>query len=474
MRKRKLFLAGQWTDGASLHPVRSPFDGSGVAEVAMAGPEEREAAAAAALDAAPRMAASPPHERARLLDAAHDLLSRRQDDAVERICEEAGKPITYARVEALRCLDTLRAAAHVARDPELDGVHLGGYAAGAGRLALITRVPVGPVLGIAPFNFPLNLVAHKIAPAVAAGCPIVLKPASATPSAALLLAEVLQEAGLPDGALSVLPCPGAEAASLVEDGRFRLISFTGSDVVGWNLHATARRTHVSLELGGNAAVMVEPDAGEPMQVARRVAAAAYGFAGQSCIAVQRVLVHRAIYDAFREALIQAVNAVPWGDPFDDCTVCGPLITEADADRVESWVKAAMDAGGTRLAGGAREGSVLEPILLENVPRDADVVAQEVFGPVAVLSAYDHFEAGLAMVNDSRYGLQAGVFTHDVTKIRRAWEVLQVGGIIQGDVPTWRCDAMPYGGVKDSGLGREGPRYAVREMTEERLLVLGSS
>ncbi len=474
MRKRQLFLAGQWTDGEAYRPVHSPFDGSVVCEVAVAGAAERASAAEAALEAAPRMAALPPHERARLLDAAHDLLSRRHEDAVERICEEAGKPITYARVEALRCLDTLRAAAHVARDPELEGIHLGGYPAGAGRLALITRVPVGPVLGIAPFNFPLNLVAHKIAPAVAAGCPIVLKPASATPSAALLLAEVLQEAGLPDGALSVLPCAGPDAASLVDDGRFRLISFTGSDVVGWDLHARARRTHVSLELGGNAAVMVEPDAGDPVQVAKRVAAAAYGYAGQSCIAVQRVLVHRTMHDAFREALIRAVRAVPWGDPFDDCTVCGPLITAADADRIESWVGAAMDAGATRLCGGEREGNALEPILLESVPTDQDVVAREVFGPVAVLSAYDDFEHGLAMVNDSRYGLQAGLFTHDVTKIRRAWDVLQVGGIIQGDVPSWRCDAMPYGGVKDSGLGREGPRYAVREMTEERLLVLGSS
>lgn len=472
MSTRSLFLAGTWVEGECTVPVHSPYDGAVVAQVARAGSSERERAAATAADAAPRMAALPAHERVRILEAARDLLARRREDAAERIACEAGKPVTFAQVEALRCLDTFTAAARAARSPEVEAIDLSGYAAGGGRLALVRRVPVGPILAITPFNFPLNLVAHKVAPAIAAGCPIVVKPASQTPSAALLLAEILQEAGLPDGALSVIPCAGGEAESLVTDERFRLVTFTGSDVVGWDLQQRARRKRVTLELGGNAAVLVEPDAGDFPAIARRIAAAAYGYAGQSCISVQRVLVHCDVLAPLRDALVEAAEATPWGDPLDDRTVCGPLITAGDADRVQAWVEAGVRAGGRMLTGGERDGSVLAPILLEDVPPGEDVIKREVFGPVAVLSSYDDFDAGLAMANDSRYGLQAGIFTRDVAKVRRAWDVLEVGGIIQGDVPSWRCDAMPYGGVKDSGTGREGPAYAVREMTEERLLVLG--
>jgi acyl-CoA reductase-like NAD-dependent aldehyde dehydrogenase len=469
---RPLFLAGRSLLGGDVLLVRSPFDGRVVAEVARAGPAIRERAVAAAAGAAPAMARWPAHERVAVLEGTVRLLGARQEEAARTVSEEAGKPLRLARAEVLRCLDTLAAAAAVARSPEVAALDLSGYAAGAGRLALVRRVPVGPVLAITPFNFPLNLVAHKVAPAIAAGCPIVVKPASATPSPALLLAELLREAGLPDGALSVIPCTGAEAAALVEDPRFALLTFTGSDVVGWDLQRRAGRKRVALELGGNAAALVEADAGDLEDVARRIAAAAYGFAGQSCISVQRVLAHHDVAAELRAALVAATADTTAGDPSDERVVCGPLIEPREADRVESWVDAALAAGAVSRLERRRTGNLLSPVLLEGAPPDADVVRREVFGPVAVLETYTTFDEGLARVNDSRYGLQAGVFTRDLARVRRAWERLDVGGVIQGDVPSWRADAMPYGGVKDSGRGREGPAWAVREMTEERLLVLG--
>jgi len=330
---------------------------------------------------------------------------------------------------------------------------------------------VGPVLAITPFNFPLNLVAHKLAPAVAAGCPVVLKPATQTPSPALMLAAILEEAGLPAGALPVIPSRAADVQPLAVDERFGLLTFTGSMDVGWKLKELAWRRRVALEMGGNAAVVVEPDIDDPEAVARRIAGAAFGYAGQSCISVQRILVQEDIYLQMREALVTATGAVPWGDPADEATVCGPLIDEANVLRVEQWIRSGVEARGRLLAGGRREGNVIVPTLLEEVPGDQPVVADEVFGPVAVLFAYEDFGQALCMVNDSRYGLQAGIFTRDTEKVQRAWEEIEAGGIVQGDVPTWRTDPMPYGGVKASGVGREGPLWAYREMTEERLLVL---
>jgi acyl-CoA reductase-like NAD-dependent aldehyde dehydrogenase len=330
---------------------------------------------------------------------------------------------------------------------------------------------VGPVLAITPFNFPLNLVAHKLAPAVAAGCPVVLKPASQTPSPAVLLAGALDEAGLPKGALSVVPSRGSDAQTLASDDRFALLTFTGSMVVGWRLKELAWRRRVTLELGGNAAVVVEPDVDDVDDVARRIAAAAYGYAGQSCISVQRVLAHEDVYMSLRRALVEATEKVSHGDPNHDGVICGPLIDEANADRVMQWVERARAAKGRLLAGGERNGNVVSPTLLEEVPSDEPVVSDEVFGPVACLDAYEDFEQALLMVNDSSYGLQAGIFTNDAEKAQQAWNELEVGGIIVGDVPSWRTDPMPYGGVKGSGVGREGPAYTYREMTEERLLVI---
>jgi acyl-CoA reductase-like NAD-dependent aldehyde dehydrogenase len=327
------------------------------------------------------------------------------------------------------------------------------------------------VLAITPFNFPLNLVAHKLAPAIAAGCPVVLKPASQTPGPALLLAAALDQAGLPKGALSVIPSRGSDAERLAADDRIAKLTFTGSMAVGWRLKELGWRRRVTLELGGNAAVIVEPDAGDLDAIARRIAGAAYGYAGQSCISVQRVLAHERIYVDLRRALEEATRQLATGDPADEAVVCGPLIDAANAERVEQWIADGVAAGGRLLAGGRREGSIVRPALLEEVPHRCDIVSDEVFGPAAVLDPYEDFSQALNLVNDSRYGLQAGVFTSDTSKIQEAWMKLDVGGIIHNDVPTWRADPMPYGGVKGSGVGREGPEWAVREMTEERLLVL---
>ncbi len=471
MRELGVFLAGSWHDGSDTMEVRSPFDGRSVATVGRGGPGELEAAAAAAERAATTCAAMSPAARAAILHRATHLLAERRDDLAAAISEEAGKPIALAKVEADRCVDTFTEAARVAVAPEVEARDLSGYDAGAGRLALVRRVPRGPVLAITPFNFPLNLVAHKLAPAVAAGCPVVLKPASQTPSPALLLADILAQAGLPEGALSVVPCSGSDAERLVTDDRFALVTFTGSMEVGWKLRRLGWRRPVTLELGGNAAVVVEPDVGDEAAVARRIASAAFGYAGQSCIAVQRILVHEDLYMSMRRELVAAAEATVTGDPARTDVVCGPLISDGDADRVMTWIEEATSARGRLLAGGTREGNVVAPTLLEEVPPDEKVVADEVFGPVAVLDPYEDFAQALNMVNDSRYGLQAGIFTRDVSKVQQAWETLEVGGIIQGDVPTWRCDPMPYGGVKGSGTGREGPAYTFREMTEERLLVL---
>ncbi len=476
MDSMQLMLAGEWQDGVDLITVKSPFDGRVVNQVARGGPDLLAEATEAAERAAAPLAAMTAAERAMILERACELIRTRGAELAAAVSAEAGKPITLALAEAQRCIDTFSEAAHVARHWEVAAQDLGGFASGAGRLGLVRRVAIGPVLAITPFNFPLNLVAHKLAPAVAAGCPVVLKPASQTPGPALLLARILSEAGLPRGALSVLPSRADDAQTLVSDERFKLVTFTGSMDVGWKLKGLAGRERVALELGGNAAVVVEPDFVDNgdqdiASVAGRIASAAFGYAGQSCISVQRILVHENLYMPMRRALVEASQKICHGDPADETVTCGPLIDSANADRVIAWIGEAQEAGGRLLAGGQRQGSVVTPTLLEEVPDDQAVVCDEVFGPVAVLDAYEDFSQALLMVNDSRYGLQAGIFTRDAAKIQEAWHCLDVGGIIQADVPTWRTDAMPYGGVKASGIGREGPLYTYREMTEERLLVL---
>jgi acyl-CoA reductase-like NAD-dependent aldehyde dehydrogenase len=471
MREMQLYLGGEWHEGKDVLKVQSPYDRREVAQVAQGGRDELELAAALAQRSVDLTAALAPSERAAILEGTAALVLEHREELATAISEEAGKPIRLALIEADRCADTLTEAAVVARHPEIEARDLSGYPSGHGRLALIRRVPVGPVLAITPFNFPLNLVAHKLAPAVAAGCPVVLKPASQTPGPALMLAELLADAGLPPGALSVVPSTGSDAEALASDERFSLLTFTGSMDVGWRLKQIAWRRRVALELGGNAAVVIEPDAGNLASVARKIAGAAFGYAGQSCISVQRILAHEDIYVALRRELIAATEAIRSGDPGDHTVVCGPLIDEANADRIVEWIGGAVEAGGRLLAGGDRDGNVVAPTLLEEAPADQPVMADEVFGPVACLDPYEDFAQALNMVNDSRYGLQAGIFTCDTGKVHEAWRAIEVGGIIQGDVPTWRTDPMPYGGVKDSGTGREGPAYTYREMTEERLLVL---
>lgn len=471
MREMQLLLGGRWIDGDDSIVVRSPFDGREVSRVARGGPEILDSAAAIAERSAEIIGAVPPSERANILEGTAALVLEHRDELATSVSEEAGKPITLARIEVERCADTLTEAAAVARHPEVEARDLAGFPSGHGRLALVRRVPVGPVLAITPFNFPLNLVAHKLAPAIAAGCPVVLKPASQTPSPALILAELLRRAGLPDGALSVIPSRGADAEALATDDRFAALTFTGSMEVGWHLKKIAWKRRVTLELGGNAAVVIEPDAGDLTTVAKKVAAAAYGYAGQSCIAVQRIFVHEDVYVAFRRELVDAAASVPYGDPADERVICGPLIDADNADRVAEWIEGAAQAGGRVLTGGERDGNVVAPTLIEEAPADQPVVADEVFGPVACLDPYEDFAQAVNMVNDSRYGLQAGIFTSDISKVQAAWDRIETGGVIHGDVPTWRTDPMPYGGVKDSGTGREGPAYTYRELTEERLLVL---
>lgn len=471
MRKEPLLLAGHLQPGRTSRPVASPYNQRAVADVAQAQPEELSRALREASGAVETMAGLPPHRRAGILEAAAAKVREQREELAQLLVEEAGKPVALARIEADRCVETLLESARVARTAEAKLLDLSGFPSGEGRWGLVRRVPVGVVVGITPFNFPLNLVAHKLGPAVAAGCPVILKPASQTPSPALRLGQILVASGLPPEALSVLPCPGNAVEPLVAAPQVRLVTFTGSATVGWDLKKRCWDKRVTLELGGNAAVIVEEDAKDLAAIAQRIALGAFAYAGQSCISVQRVLVARAIYRAMRDALVAAAEMFPTGDPADGEVLCGPMITPQDAQRLEDWVTSACGRGARRLTPWRREGSVIWPQLLEEVPHDHPLWSEEAFAPVAVLEVYDDFEDALAKANDSRFGLQCGVYTMDVGKIQKAWEKLEVGGVIANDIPSWRTDPMPYGGVKQSGFGREGPAWAVEEMTELRLLVL---
>ncbi|WP_396623586.1 aldehyde dehydrogenase family protein [Luteitalea sp.] len=470
---RPLFLAGQLRETASTVEVRSPYDGTLVARVSAAGPDEYEDAARACVAAAPRVAAVPVHERARLLRAVSLKLREQRETFARRIVAEAGKPLRDARTEADRAAMTFEVAAEEARRLSGSGEVLPMDLAphGEARMALFKRVPIGPVAGISPFNFPLNLVAHKLAPALAAGNPLVLKPASRTPLSALALADLMHEAGLPPGALSVLPMSRETGDLLVTDERYRLLTFTGSAEVGWAMKARAGKKKVVLELGGNAAVIVDRGA-DITAAAERIATGGFSAAGQSCISVQRVYVHDAEWDAFLAAFIPRVEALVVGDPMDERTHVGPLITPGDVARIEEWTTEAVQGGATVLCGGTRQSDrIFAPTVLTGVPRDARICADEAFAPVVVVERVASMDEALTAVNDSAFGLQAGIFTPRLDEALKAFDTLEVGGVLVNDVPTWRIDHMPYGGVKDSGLGREGPRYAIEDMTELRLLVV---
>jgi len=450
--------------------VTDKYSGEVAYRVAMADVAAIDRAIGAAADAAAPMRRMAPYERQNVLNHCVTRFQARFDELALSLCIEAGKPIKDARGEVSRLIDTFRIAAEESVRMTGEVMNLEIAPRARGYRGMFTRVPIGPCSFISPFNFPLNLAAHKVAPAIAVGCPFVLKPASRTPIGALIIGEVLAETDLPLGAFSILPARRDGADLFTVDDRLKLLSFTGSPGVGWALKARAGRKKVVLELGGNAACVVDKDADLDDAVERLVFGAFYQ-SGQSCIGVQRIIAHDSIYDAMKERLVAATNRLVAGDPKDEATFIGPMISTAEAERLEAWVQAAVAAGGTLLCGGTRDGAMLTATLLENVPKDQDVCAQEAFGPVAVLSRFDSFDDALRDVNDSAFGLQAGIFTRDLYHMQQAWDELEVGGVIIGDVPSWRVDNMPYGGVKDSGLGREGVRFAMEDMTEIRNLVI---
>ncbi len=467
---RPAWIAGRPEQGAGTLAVHHPFDGSEVATVAVPGAEQVERAVAAAAGVAAEFRRTPAYQRAGALEHISRQLAARADELAEVITAENGKPLKWSEAEVRRAVSVFRIAAEETRRFTGDIQRLDGEEAGEARMAMTRRVPRGPVLGIAPFNFPLNLVAHKVAPSLAVGAPIIIKPAPRTPLAALMLGEILAETDLPAGAFSVLPLGNEETSALVADPRLPVVSFTGSGPVGWSLADAAPRKHVVLELGGNAAAVVLGDWPDLEGAAERIATFGNYQAGQSCIAVQRVIVERSVADEFVPALLTAVQEQRTGDPYDARVDVGPVVDEAAAERIVAWVDEAVAAGARVLTGGTREGATVEPTLLTDVPVTVRAWAEEIFGPVLAVSIVDGIDEAFAAVNDSAYGLQAGVFTRDVQVAFHAAAELEVGGVIIGDVPSFRADQMPYGGMKGSGVGREGVLAAMNDLTEQRVTV----
>ncbi|MFE5541794.1 aldehyde dehydrogenase family protein [Streptomyces sp. NPDC056519] len=472
---RPFWCAGRQERGEAVLAVHSPWDDSLVGTVEVPGEEQVERAVAAAVAVEKEFGATPAYRRADALDHVARRLTERAEEMAQLITAESGKPLKWSRIEVARAVSVFRLAAEEARRFNgAEGQRLDTDPSGTGRLALVRRFPKGVVLGIAPFNFPLNLVAHKVAPAIAVGAPIILKPAPATPLSALVLGELLAETDLPAGSWSILPVPNDRMPGLVQDERLPVISFTGSDAVGYSIQDSVPRKHVTLELGGNGAAVVLADFSSEADLdwaAARIATFANYQGGQSCISVQRVIADATVYDRLVEKLAAKLGEQIAGDPHDDSVDVGPLITEAAAQRVESWVQEATAGGAKVLAGGPRAGALHPPTLLSDVPSGARLATEEAFGPVMTIEAVNGTDEAFAAVNDSRFGLQAGVFTHGVETAFRAHRELEVGGVIIGDVPSYRADQMPYGGVKASGVGREGVAYAMADYTYERVLVL---
>ncbi|HVT28819.1 MAG TPA: aldehyde dehydrogenase family protein, partial [Lacipirellulaceae bacterium] len=446
--------------------VVDKFTDEVVSRVALADKQALDQAIAAAAAASGPMRRLGAWKRKAVLRHLLERCEQRREELAKVLVVEAGKPIQFARGEVARLLDTLDLAAEESTRIIGEVLPLDITSRGENYRGMWQRVPIGACGFITPWNFPLNLVAHKIAPAIACGCPFVLKPASYTPISALILGEILAETDLPTGAFSILPMRSGEAAALVEDARIKKLSFTGSAEVGWELRDRARKKHVTLELGGNAAVVVDRDA-DIDDAASRCIFGGYYQAGQSCISVQRIYVHREKYGEFRKTFVDRVRRMVMGDPRDENTFVGPIISEDDAKRIEESIRQAVEKGGRLLCGGSRDGRMVEPAVLEGVPKNASAACEEIFGPVTLLYQFTEFDEALAAVNDSRYGLQAGIFTRDIAKIHKAWDELSVGGVMINEVPSFRIDSMPYGGTKDSGLGREGIRWAVESMTEVR-------
>ncbi len=465
-----LYLANEAQQPNTDLAVTDKFTGEVATRVALADAKTIEAGIAAATEAAEPMARMPAYERQNVLMHCVKRFQERADELAYALCIEAGKPIRDSRGEVGRLIDTFRIAAEesVRITGEIQPLDISARA--KGYQGMWKRVPIGPCSFISPFNFPLNLAAHKIAPALAVGCPFVMKPASRTPLGAIIIGEVLAETNLPKGAFSILPASRDGADLFTTDDRLKLLSFTGSPEVGWDLKARAGKKKVVLELGGNAAVIIDADADLDDAVERTIFGAFYQ-SGQSCIGVQRIIVHESIYNTFRDKLVAKTKTLIAGNPHDEKTFIGPMIDVKEAQRLDNWVQEAVAKGGKLLCGGKREGAMLDATLLEGVDRNTKIYQEEAFGPVAIISKFSKFEDALNEVNDSKFGLQAGIFTRDIFKAMDAWDKLDVGGVVIGDVPSYRVDNMPYGGVKDSGLGREGIRFAIEDMTEIRNLVI---
>jgi acyl-CoA reductase-like NAD-dependent aldehyde dehydrogenase len=450
--------------------VYDKYTGEVATRVAMADVAAIDEAIGRAAVAAEAMRKFPPYKRQAVLEHCVARFKERFEELAEALCIEGGKPIKDSRGETTRLIDTFKIAAEEAVRVGGEVMPLDRTPRAHGYSGMWKRVPIGPCSFISPFNFPLNLAAHKVAPAIAAGCPFILKPASLTPVGAIIIGEILAETDLPEGAFSILPCRRDGAGLFTTDDRLKLVSFTGSPDVGWELKAQAGKKPIVLELGGNAACIVDEDA-DLDDAIPRIIIGGYYQSGQTCIAVQRILVHEKIYDEFRRRFVAQVKLLKTGNPKEEDTFIGPIISKAEADRMERWMNSAEAAGATRLCGGERTGNLITGAVFENVPKTEPLYAEEFFGPATVLVKFSDFDEALAEVNDSRFGLQCGIFTRDIYKAHRAWDTLEVGGVVVGDSPSFRVDHMPYGGVRDSGLGREGIRFAIEDMTEIRLLVL---
>jgi glyceraldehyde-3-phosphate dehydrogenase (NADP+) len=465
-----IYLAGEWVTSDDPLPVHNPYNGELLATTYQASRDQLETAITAAEAVFPTLRSMPTFERVNLLRAFSEKLKANRDKIARTIALEAGKPIRDAEVEADRGVFTVDTAAEEAKRIEGEVMPLDLLASSKGRFGITRRFAIGPIAGISPFNFPLNLALHKLAPAMASGNPLVLKPPSRTPLTMLVVAKLLEEIGLPKGAVSVLPMNREVGDALVEDDRFKLLSFTGSPEVGWSMKTRAGMKRVVLELGGNAGVIVDDDSDLDFAVGR-VRTGAFSYAGQVCISVQRVFVHEAVYDRFKDALVTAVGTIKQGDPLDRTTDLGPMIDEKNVARVQSWVDAAVASGAKVLTGGTANGRFYNPTVIENAPRDSFVCSREAFAPIVTIFKVKSFKEAVDAVNDSEYGLQAGVFTNNFERSLYAFENIEAGGVIMNDIPTYRIDHMPYGGVKASGLSREGLRYAIEDMTEMRLLVV---
>ncbi|MFV1950935.1 MAG: aldehyde dehydrogenase family protein [Nitrospinota bacterium] len=466
----KFFICGEWRNSSQEMEVVNPYNGEVVGVVFQG--EKRDInnaidCAAAAFDHTRRL---PAYRRAEILEKISKGIEERGEEIARIITLECGKPITDSRIEVKRAVNTFKIAAEEAKRIYGDLIPLDLMAGSEERLAITRRFPIGPIVGISPFNFPLNLVAHKIAPAIASGNPIILKPASKTPITALILGEIIEEAGIPAGGVSIIPCPGTLAEEIVTDERIKMLTFTGSAVVGWHLKEKANKKKVTLELGGNAGVIVHSDADIDYAV-KRCITGSFSYSGQVCISVQRIYAEEGIYEEFVDRFITQVRTLRTGDPMDDATNIGPMLDLSSAERIEKWLKEATENGAKILVGGNRNGILFEPTLVTNTKPDTKINCQEVFGPVVTITPYKNFKEAINMVNNSVFGLQAGVFTKDVQNIFYAFDELNVGGLIINDVPTYRVDHMPYGGVKESGFGREGLRYTIEEMTELKLMAL---